>query len=615
MSDLTEYTLGEKVYIDLKQVFPLRPYAAGCHSIPQLINRKGYRVVINGRIIDGVLHQTERQSHKFGSKFVCKDEVKELFDTTAKVVDPPAPPILEDKDLVFFRDENGIEYKVLMRGERTREGIFFKVKDVMKVCEIERLDERIARINCSSYIVKEHYMWFTVTSKTPPNVGNTRSRELYLTYNGLMRVLEVSRTGVGYKFKEWINDVVFAAAFGTAEQKASICAKILNIDAEHLKAVMSKASSSIKCLYLIDTKDVINDRKIYKYGYTKNLKSRFFDHMRTYGKDIELIQWTPIPQAALSVAEKQFKDIALAYVYERDGHVELIALNDKELKSVKDAFELISDKCCGELSGIVRQYEHQLTNLSQKHELAISELKRECNDKVANMRIDLVTAQKDNELYQLKIQMLEMKLAMLQQEPTPIDEKYYELLRILPDSFFIDSEFMYKMIYAFRNSYQPIAIQKNTVRKLLMERTDGFDEEQFNRCFDSHMNDRQSRYRLAGIEKMIKQNYGQMYDMWARKWNGATTEIKEEYNPSVRDYDPSIFVYAEGSCVCFSSIKRMYRNITMKKLVEINPQFTSRRRTLCASCKNFHKVGCCNEYSISNRTSAVYIDNIQIRET
>lgn len=411
MSELTEYALSGKIYIDLKQVFPLRPYAKGCHSIPQLIKRKEYKSVINGRIIDGVLHQTDKQSHKYGSKYVCKNEVNELFNATIDVVDPPAPPILEDKDLVFFKDENGVEYNVLMRGERTREGIFFKVKDVMKVCEIERLDERLVRVHSSSYSINEHYMWFMVTLDEPPNVGNIQSRELYLTYNGLMRVLEVSRTGVGHKFKTWINDVVFAVAFGTNDQKSAVLARSLNVDAEHLKAIMNKTSSDIKCLYLIDIKESVNDRTVYKYGYTKNLKSRFHSHMRTYGRDIELIRWVPIPQASLSLAEKRFKDIAASYTHEKRHHQELIALNDDELKSMKDAFEIISDKYCGELRELVKQYEYQLERNAYKHSLEVSELKRACNDQVSNMRLELMSTKKDLEIYQLKIQMLEMQLA------------------------------------------------------------------------------------------------------------------------------------------------------------------------------------------------------------
>ncbi len=77
---------------------------------------------------------------------------------------------------------------------------------------------------------------------------------------------------------------------------------------------------------------------------------------------------------------------------------------------MKDAFEIISDKYCGDLRELVKQYEYQLERNAYKHSLEVSELKRACNDQVANMRLELVSTKKDLEIYQLKIQMLEMQI-------------------------------------------------------------------------------------------------------------------------------------------------------------------------------------------------------------
>jgi hypothetical protein len=85
MTGLNEYALGNKIYIDLKEILPLRPYAKGCNSISKLIQRKGFDDVINGRIVDGVLCRTEKKSCKYGSAFVNKSEVSDLFSSPTEI--------------------------------------------------------------------------------------------------------------------------------------------------------------------------------------------------------------------------------------------------------------------------------------------------------------------------------------------------------------------------------------------------------------------------------------------------------------------------------------------------------------------------------------------------
>jgi hypothetical protein len=406
MPAFVEYSVNDKIYIDLKQLLPLRPYAVGCKSIAQLIGKKQYQSIINGQIIDGTLVVKEKRSYKHGSIFVDKAEIAELFDahTTEIVEYPSAPPLLEDTDLVFFKDDDGDEHHVLMRGTRTREGIYFKVKDVERVFEMKRLDDILAKDH-TRYEAGVDYQWFALTDENKVRIG--QSRELYPTYNGLMRVISVSQSGIGFKFKEWINELVFAAAFGTIEQKVKAFERSFNIDADHLKAIMSNTDGEISCLYLIDIKQTKDERRVFKYGYTKHLRSRFREHMRKYGDTIELVKFSFVPEMNLSKAEKMIKEITLLFAFETDGEKELLALDDHELASVLLVYKSVATNYCGQLKEIVQKYESDALGV----QLDVSEMKRAYDAKLHEATTRAIIANKDNEILQMKIQMLEAQLA------------------------------------------------------------------------------------------------------------------------------------------------------------------------------------------------------------
>jgi hypothetical protein len=409
MPSFTEHSLNNKIYVDLKELLPLRPYGTGCKSLTQLIRKYQYNDVINGQVKNNILIQTEKRSFKHGSVFVSKTEIIDLFsnDTSAIVEYPPAPPILEDSDLVFFKDDDGNEHSVLMRGERTRQGIYFKVKDVERVFEMKRVSEIIQSPE-TIYTIVNHYKWFTIAKHN--EVGNGRSKELYLTYSGLKHMIEASQSGIGYKFKNWIDEIVFAAAFGTVEQKAATFARALNVDADHLTAVMNKTDGEISCLYLIDIKRKKEERRVFKYGYTKHLRSRFKDHMRKYGDNIELIKFAFVPEMNLSQAEAQIRAITKPLVYECGDEKELIALNENELESVLLTYKSVADIHCGKLRELVGKYESDINTLHSTYKLEIAELKHECSNKVHAAEVAALIASKDLEVLQMKVQMLEAQL-------------------------------------------------------------------------------------------------------------------------------------------------------------------------------------------------------------
>ena len=392
---LTEYKLNGATFIDIKDLLPLRPYATGCTSIPKLIARKQLNNIINGRISNGALVQTETRSFKYGSVFVNKDDITDLFTNTDSV-DPPAPPVITDDDLIFFKDSEGNQYDVLMRGERTKDGIFFKVKDVELVFKMTRLDDIIQKPD-TRYQIHNHYEWFLLQGDAN-NLRNHTSRELYLTYTGLMHVIDGSRSGIGKDFKSWIDQVVFATLWGTQDQKIETLHKALNVDADHLSAIMKKSGDMISCLYLIDI-GVDNGMRLYKYGFTKDINRRFKEHMKRYGDNINMKQFRFIPELSLSKAESEFRNSVSRYKYNRKGDDELIRLCDEGYLNIQTILSTISAKYCGNMRDQLSIYEKQMTDMTHHHEIEI--MKKDAT--IARMEAIIALKDKDIEILQLRL--------------------------------------------------------------------------------------------------------------------------------------------------------------------------------------------------------------------
>lgn len=394
---MIEYSLNHKTYIDLKDVRnEHKAYCKGTRTNNQLVEKKNFKDYIFGRVgIDEQLVATEKLSRKFGSIFVNKDELNELFETQAHEL-PQAPPLITDKDLVFFKDDDGITYNVPMRGERTQEGIYFRVKSVMEVFKMANLQKDMIKSH-TLYESNTHYIFFNVSEGDI--VSGEQIKEMYLTYQGLLKVIATSRSGVGYRFQKWINEVVFSAAFGTKEHKIETFKKVLNVDADHLSSIMTKCPTSISCLYLIDINVSDNSKKVYKYGFTNKIKRRFKEHMKVYGVDIKLETFILIPALDLSKAEADFKNCVSRYKYIKDGEDELISLCDEAFINIQNIFKSVSQNYCGNVKEQISIYEQMIKDITHKHDLEVNELK------IANIQLQskLDLSLKDNEILQLRL--------------------------------------------------------------------------------------------------------------------------------------------------------------------------------------------------------------------
>jgi hypothetical protein len=102
------------------------------------------------------------------------------------------PEILKLKDNEKFQDMNGNILKIDTRGKRECDECYFKVKDISKEFNMERINDVITDKRFSGYILNKHYKYFTSRKNKNtviPGDKITGRKTMYLTYWGLVRLL------------------------------------------------------------------------------------------------------------------------------------------------------------------------------------------------------------------------------------------------------------------------------------------------------------------------------------------------------------------------------------------------------------------------------------------
>lgn len=306
-----------------------------------------------------------------------------------------APPLLELTDEEKFHDTDGNIIEIETRGEKERNKIFFKVKDVSKSFHMKRLQDIILNNN-SNYKINKHYKHFI--QNDPKNYGDTTiKKRLYLTYKGLLRVLFASNAERAEKFQDWAEERLFTIQMGTKEAKEVLGTEILNIKIENYRAVFGKYSQGFPCIYLLSlgkvselretfgiSAEINGDLTVYKYGFTCDIKRRLGEHNNDYGKlknvNVELELFNYIDLKHTAEAEADIRDIFEAYdnVLDVSGRNELVALNTKQFDRIKKEYVRTGKEFAGatkELQDEVARLKTEIIEMKLKHQLEVQEYK------------------------------------------------------------------------------------------------------------------------------------------------------------------------------------------------------------------------------------------------
>ena len=421
ISQLQDYELNGSKYFNVKDLVSVKPYSKGCNnSVGTLIKRKSFdtKSILIGTIENNQLVIHAKYSRKWSKYFVLRSEVmKEFQNNNNQIYNiKQAPPVIDDNGFCFFKDANGVEYSVEMRGVRTKDGIFFKAKDLQSLFEMPNLCRNVVD-KTHTHIENVDYEFF-ISGNTHTQV-EVNGKELFVTYKGLKKIINNASIGRAKEFSDWIDDIVFASVCGTKEQRIDASSKILDVDAKCLQSFMNKSASDVSCLYLIDIKRRVDGKNVYKCGFTKNLKRRFKEHVSKYGEDISLETFCLIPMKNLSDAEKELKNCISDYIQTHAEFItdeELLFLCKEAQKNIKYVFNNISCRYCGDLDSIKLQYEsiikekdYEIAMIKKEAELKLSEK----DNQLLQKDLRIVEASKDNQIKDMKIELLELKLKML----------------------------------------------------------------------------------------------------------------------------------------------------------------------------------------------------------
>jgi len=275
-------------------------------------------------------------------------------------------------------------------------------------------------------VIKKNDTIVINTSKKISSNITTIKKELYLTYEGILRVLFVSRNNTTTNFIKWAVEKLFTIQMGSIEDKNKLVSHIKGVSYETIQELFSINARSLPCVYLTafntvkELKNVMNidnkhseDAVVYKFGLTKSFESRKNGHRSEYKKldnfiDMKLVYYTYIDPIYISQAELEIKNLLSEYKLEWDNHDELVVIPNNLLKIIKTIYENIGMK----FSGHTQEFNRKIEELN----LIISEYKYKFDayeEKINNINI---ISNKEKEIFEEKINNKNLEIENLKKE-------------------------------------------------------------------------------------------------------------------------------------------------------------------------------------------------------
>ncbi len=438
--------IGNISYIFADYILEKAPiYSKGCRSSRILVKTQKITDFIYARKINDVWTESDGKSVKFDKVFIKSDIIKTIpeFNNTSQIITDDngiekAPDIIYLNDHEKFHDNNGNIIDIETRGIRQSDKIYFKVNNVAKSFNINRLRDIIIDEN-KSYINNKDYKYFICVNPTSSGIQTNKcvhikpsiiKKELFLTYEGILRVLFTTRNNKTTKFIKWATQILFSIQMGTDEQRDKIVSNIKGVSYETIQELFSINARALPCVYLTSfntvdkLKDIMNLNNkysnsdiVYKFGLTKSFEKRKNGHKSEYKEledyiDMKLVYYTYIDPLYISQAETELKNLLNDYKFEWNKHDELLIIPNNMLKFIKKIYENIGMKYSGhtqEFMNKINELERIIDNLktNNKYKEIIYEEKLKSKDLIIN------NYQKDIDILkkELYIKELELKIS------------------------------------------------------------------------------------------------------------------------------------------------------------------------------------------------------------
>lgn len=433
-------TINDKQYITGDSLFTNAPiYSKGCRSSRDIISKKQIEAknYIYARNKDNKWSITDGKSFKFDKILFIKSFVDKIPELKSNEVNDDginkAPSIIELKNEEKFTDNDGNIIEIETRGERAVDKIYFKVKDVSDGFEMPNLEKNIKDTK-SAFIKDSHYVFFncsdTRNSEKKTSKKTVANSQLFLTYNGILRVLFGSHNNKADMFIKWATEKLFIIQMGTNEQKLKL-RDTLGVLPEAVKEVCKKSTSPISCIYLfslgtvaslkntfnINTEGNYNDNDIVvKYGRTEDLDRRTSEHNNDYGKlenvELRLMMYSFVDSSYAVEAENDIANFYCysKYKYEIEGRNEIAIIPKDKIDMVKKEYEKIRKIYAGSLKELLNEIERlkqENENIKLHHQIELNKQQLEINKLEHSLELQKEKYEKeilmrDFEIYKLK---------------------------------------------------------------------------------------------------------------------------------------------------------------------------------------------------------------------
>lgn len=278
---------------------------------------------------------------------------------------------------------------------------------------------------------------------------------IYLTYEGLLRVLFTTRNNKTRDFIGWACCKLFTLQMGTDENRKEIANSIYGIAADVARSVFNKSATSMSGLYwysIGNTEDLRKDLDIgpefedgmlvSKFGESEDMGSRGIDHRDTYGKlpgaQVKLMFFAYIDPLNLKKAETNAREYfeATGMLHTCKGHNELFIIKkDKTtIEKIRKEFNKIATLYGGratELNHKVENFQAQIELATLRHSENVAKITKEYDNKIADLRLEITELKKNNELLVKDIEMRDREIEIRDRDIEMHDKKIKALKKKL----------------------------------------------------------------------------------------------------------------------------------------------------------------------------------------
>lgn len=268
-------------------------------------------------------------------------------------------PILKIDNKLIFKNSSGTRINITLRGERKKNKIYFKLKDIEKEFKLNYSKKNLINKNYYKYFSEKH--------------GNKINKVIYVTYDSLKQYTDLISFQCLHNYLVWVDDNLLSNIKKTNPHREFINASATNYSCIYLFTIGSV--KELRNIMNIPSNRDDNDL-VCKFGYSKDIKRRMIEHNTEYGqylnKNITLSLHAYIDPSFNSQAEvsikNHFKETKSLFSFK--NYKELVIVNKKKIgKTIKERYENIYYRYRGDNTELILKIK------DLEHELEIEKLK------------------------------------------------------------------------------------------------------------------------------------------------------------------------------------------------------------------------------------------------